>query len=153
LNRLEPAVLRAARDALDHPGISVVDAALTAAELGATGLHDPTEGGLAAGLHKLARASSIHIRVDRGTMLWFEPGRAVCFALGVDRWVTLASGCLLASFPPDRAETAVRALRAEDHPSAIVGVAETGSGVDDVEDDPIEWPERDEVARVVSTRS
>jgi hypothetical protein len=58
------AVIAAARRALRDPGISVVEAALRAAELGATALHDPTEGGLSAGLHELAEASGVALRVD-----------------------------------------------------------------------------------------
>ncbi|HSL67540.1 MAG TPA: AIR synthase related protein [Actinomycetota bacterium] len=150
LTRLPSAVLEAARGALDHPGISVVEPALLATELGATALHDPTEGGLAAGLHELARASAVRIRVERHAVLWFDPGREVCAALGADPWCTLASGCLLAAFPRERADPALHALRASGHPAAILGSAERGSGVQAAEGDPIRWPERDEVARILS---
>ncbi len=150
LSGLDRSVLQAARDALDDPGISVVEPALLATELGATALHDPTEGGLAAGLHELAHASGVHIHIDRDAILWFDPGREVCRVLGADPWSTLASGCLLAAFPPDRAETALRALGAGGHPAVAIGAAEPGSGVDDGEGHPIQWPQRDEVARVSS---
>ena len=49
--------LEAARTALETPGISVVEPALAAARAGAAALHDPTEGGLSAGLHERADAS------------------------------------------------------------------------------------------------
>ena len=148
LGRLDPAVLAAARRALDRPGISVVEPALQAVELGATALHDPTEGGLAGGLHELAHASGVRIRVDRGAVLWFDPGTEVCRVLGADPWSTLASGCLLAAYPPNRAESALRAFLAGGHPAAIIGAAESGSGVHDTESQAIPWPERDEVARL-----
>ncbi len=153
LGRLDTALLEAARDALDRPGISVVEPALLAAELGATALHDPTEGGLAAGLHEMAHASGVHIRVDRGAVLWFEPGTEVCRALGAEPWSTLASGSLLAAFSPDRAESALRVLVARGHRAAAIGGAESGSGVSDIEGNPIPWPERDEVARLLSGES
>jgi hydrogenase expression/formation protein HypE len=54
-----------------------VEPALLAADLGATAMHDPTEGGLVAGLHEMAAASHLRIRVDLGSVLWFEPGRAI----------------------------------------------------------------------------
>ncbi len=76
--------------------------------LGAIALHDPTEGGLAAGLHELAHASGVRIRIDRKAVLWFEPGVAVCRALGADPWATLASGTLLAAFPAELAEPPFR---------------------------------------------
>jgi hydrogenase maturation factor len=44
LDRVDPSTVRTAAAALGNPGISVVEAALAAAELGATALHDPTEG-------------------------------------------------------------------------------------------------------------
>jgi hydrogenase expression/formation protein HypE len=43
-------------------------------------------------------------------VLWFEPGISVCQALGADPWSTLASGTLLAVFPPEAAATALPAL-------------------------------------------
>jgi hydrogenase maturation factor len=150
---LEPAVLAAARTATDRPGISVVEPALLAARLGATALHDPTEGGLAAGLHELARASGLRIRVERAAVLWFEPGLAACRAAGADPWATLASGTLLATFPAPIAADAVRALAAEGAAAAIIGRVETGSGLCDVDGQRIPWPERDEVARLAGPGS
>jgi hydrogenase expression/formation protein HypE len=148
LESIEAAVLEAARAATEHPGISVVEAALAATRLGATAVHDVTEGGLAAGLHELAYASGVRLRVERGAVLWFEPGLAVCRALGVDPWTTLGSGALLATFAEPGADEAVRALAAAGHPAAVVGRAETGSGLVDGLGAEIAWPERDEVARL-----
>lgn len=147
---LDVDVARAAAAGLDDPGISVVEAALTAADLGATAMHDPTEGGLAAGLHELAAAAGVAVRVDRSRVLWFEPAVAVCRVLGADPWGVLASGSLLAGFEPTAASGAVEALAARGHAAAAIGVAETGSGVRDTDDRPIRWPERDEVARLRS---
>ena len=50
---------------------------------------------------ELAEASGVRLRIDSERVLWFEPGRAVCRSLGADPWGTLASGTLLAAFPPD----------------------------------------------------
>lgn len=147
---LDAAVVEAAARAVDEPGISVVEPAILAAELGATSLHDPTEGGLAAGLHEMARASRLGIRLDRAAVLWFEPGLAVCGALGADPWGTLASGTLLAGFPPEQAERAVGALASAGFRAAAIGLAVEGEGVTDEAGDPFPWPERDEVARVLS---
>lgn len=147
------AVLRAARGALDHPGISVVKPALLAAELGATAMHDPTEGGLVAGLHEMAAASRLRIRVDLGSVLWFEPGRAICTALAADPLATLASGCLLAAFGADRAKAVLQLLAQHGHSAAQIGTAEPGSGVCDADGRPLAWPGRDEVARLLSGKS
>ncbi len=150
---LDPAVVEAALGALDHPGISVVEPALLAAELGATAMHDPTEGGLVAGLHEIAAASRLRIRVDLGSVLWFEPGRALCAALGADPLATLASGCLLAAFPADRAKAVLQSLAQHGHAAAQIGTAEPGSGVCDADGRPLAWPGRDEVARLLSDKT
>jgi hydrogenase maturation factor len=151
LGALPPHVLEAARRALDDPGPSVVEAALAAAELGATALHDPTEGGLAAGLHELAHASGVAVRVDLDAVLWFGPGVAVCRALGADPWGALASGTLLAAFPSESAATAVAELSARGHTAAAIGAAEPGAGVVDAGGTPVARPPRDEVERVLSS--
>ena len=150
LSGCDPVTVGAAAAATHIPGISVVEAALTAAELGATALHDPTEGGLAAGLHELAAAARVGLRIDRAQVRWFEPGLAVCRALGADPWATLASGALLATFPPDRATAATEAIAARGYAVVTLGVAEPGQGVHDTEGGSIPWPERDEVARLLA---
>lgn len=138
LEGLDTGVLEAALRATEDPGISVVEAALDAARRGATALHDPTEGGLASGLHEMAAAAGVRLTVDRERVLWFEPGRAVCQALGADPWATIASGCVLATFPED-----------VESPGTPVGRVSEGSGVVDTEGRPIPWPDRDEVARIL----
>jgi hydrogenase maturation factor len=149
LASLEPAHLAAARRALSEPGISVVEPALLAADLGASALHDPTEGGLAAGLHELAQASGVALRVDASAVLWFEPGLAICRALGADPWGTLASGALLAAFPGPEAARAVEALRREGLPVAPIARVEAGAGVVLRGGGELALPPRDEVARVL----
>ena len=151
LGGLEPDIVRAAAAGLEDPGVSVVDAALAAAELGATALHDPTEGGLAGALHELASAAGAAIRIDRSRVLWFEPGVVVCGALGVDPWATLASGSLLATFAPATAAHAADELATRGHTTAVIGRVETGKGVRDTLDQTLAWPDRDEVARVLAS--
>lgn len=149
LGDLDPQLVARAREALDLPGISVVDAALVAAAHGATALHDPTEGGLAAGLVELAGASGVALEVEAAAVLWFEPGIAVCRALGADPWGTLASGALLAAFPADRAEPACTALERTGSPARIIARATRGAGVRLDDGSRLEAPERDEVARIL----
>ena len=71
---VSPALRAAAAASATSPGLSVVDAALLAAELGATSLHDPTEGGLATGLHELSTTSELCVELCEAAVLWFEPG-------------------------------------------------------------------------------
>lgn len=148
LGGVDPTVLATAQAALDRPGISIVEPALLAIRLGAVALHDPTEGGLATGLHELAHASGVRLRVDPEAVLWLDAGVAVCRELGADPWATLASGTLLAAFPEDGVEAALAAFAEAGYSAAAIGRAEPGSGVDDGTRS-IPWPERDEVDRVL----
>ena len=147
---VEPALVAAAREGLRDPGISVVEPALLSASLGATALHDPTEGGLATALHEMAEASGLAIAgLERDAVLWFEPGLALCRASGADPWGTLASGTLLAGFPAERAGEAEAALRSAGHVAARIGTAKAGSGVRDTGGREQPRFDRDELSRVL----
>jgi hydrogenase maturation factor len=149
LGALPPRTLQRAARGLEEPGISVVRAALLAARLGAHALHDPTEGGLAAGLVELAGASQLALTVDAGAVLWFEPGLAICEALGADPWCTLASGALLAAFPPDLADAACAELSQAGTPARIIATAREGQGVHLQDGRPLPAPPRDELSRLL----
>ncbi|MEE9278919.1 MAG: AIR synthase related protein [Myxococcota bacterium] len=149
LGSIDRELVRRARAALRDPGILVVEPALLAAALGASALHDPTEGGLSAGLYELAEASGVALELDADAVLWFEPGTALCAALGADPWGTLASGTLLAAFPTEAAEPARRALEDEGFAARAIAVARPGSGVLLDDGRPLERYERDELSRVL----
>ena len=148
LASVSPATLEAARTALESPGISVVEPALAAARSGATALHDPTEGGLSAGLHEMAAASGVAITLDPERIAWFDPGLSLCAAVGLDPWGTLASGALLAGFSPARLDGAVRALADGGHAPVVIGRARPGSGVAATDGTPLPRFERDELSRL-----
>ena len=147
----------AAAALLDRPGISVVRAAQLAAAAGVTAMHDPTEGGLATGLAELATAANAGLEVDAEAIRVLPETRAVCGALGLDPLGLLASGSLLASAAPERAEAVLGALHAEGIDAAVIGrvtAAEEGlrlrtqEGVSALPAFP-----RDELARFMSQRS
>ena len=148
LATLPEGTLRAARAALDAPGISVVEPALAATRAGASALHDPTEGGLSAGLHEMAGASGVALTLDAEHIAWFDAGVALCAAAGLDPWGTLASGALLAGFAPDRLDEALRDLARAGHTAAVIGRATAGSGVAFANGTPLPRYERDELSRL-----
>jgi hydrogenase expression/formation protein HypE len=150
LGKVAPEALAASRAALHDPGISVVEPALRAAALGATAMHDPTEGGLSAGLYELAEASGIALRVNAEAILWFEPGIAICKALAADPWGVLASGTLLAAFPERLADQAVSALTADGYATAAIARAVRGAGVARSDGEHFARYERDELSRILS---
>lgn len=148
-NAIAPEVLEEARAALSHPGISVVEPALAAAELGASALHDPTEGGLSAGLYELAEASGVSLEIAADAVLWYAPGVALCRALNADPWGVLASGTLLAAFPAALAVAAIEILETA-YPTAVIARAGHGSGVRIKSGRALPRYEQDEVARLLS---
>jgi len=127
--KVAAATLSEAADAMTNPGISVVEAALRATSLGASAMHDPTEGGLSAGLYEMAETAGVGLVVSADAVLWYEPGRVMAEALGIDPWGLLASGALLAAFPEDTAEDALATLSDEGFACAPIARAADGSGV------------------------
>jgi hydrogenase expression/formation protein HypE len=103
-------------DLLHDPGISVVPEALAAAGAGARALHDPTEGGVATGLHELADAAGVGLEIDKAALPMDADGVALCAAAKVDPLGALASGALLIVGAADRGaaiEAAVQAAGVE----------------------------------------
>lgn len=150
LGDVDPAVLRQAAGAIQNPGISVVAPALLAATLGVTAMHDPTEGGLSAGLHEMAEASGVALRIDRDAALWYEPGIALCEAVGADPWGMLASGTLLAAFPATLAAQAVREFAGKGYAVSRIAQAEAGMGAAFTDGTALRRYEQDELSRVLA---
>lgn len=75
--------------------LSVVPEALAAVGLGATAMHDPTEGGVVGALWEMAEASGCGFRISVSKMTVREPTRAICRELGLDPLRLIASGALL----------------------------------------------------------
>ncbi len=93
---IEEATLAEARHYLDEPGISVVRAARLAIEhADVHAMHDPTEGGLATGLHELAWASGVGLRVYRDQIPVLPACQRLCDELGLNPLGLIASGSLL----------------------------------------------------------
>jgi hydrogenase expression/formation protein HypE len=111
---------------------------------GVTSMHDATEGGVLGGLLEVASASEVGMRVDLGSIPVRPEVRAVCDHVGIDPYVSISEGTLIATVVPTRAEQFVRALEGRGIDAAIVGeVTERGAGrvlVDDGVERPLEHP-------------
>ncbi|SDR16722.1 AIR synthase family protein [Natronobacterium texcoconense] len=105
--------------------ISVVPDARAVREY-ATAMHDPTEGGVAAGLLELARASSVRIEVDREAVPVREETERLCDAADVDPLRIFGSGALLATVPSEDREDALEALEAAGLEAATIGTVAEG---------------------------
>ena len=148
--KVAAATLAEAAGALSEPGISVVDAALRATALGTSAMHDPTEGGLSAGLYEMAETAGVGLRVSADAVLWYEPGRRLAEALGIDPWGLLASGALLAAFPAAEADAVLETLAGKGFACATIARVVEGSGVAFEAGGQVPRFARDEMIRVVS---
>ncbi len=93
LGAVPPTLLDEARRYGDE--LSVVPEARLAVELGATAMHDPTEGGVIGALWEMAEASRCGFRVTVSAIPVRDATRAICEALAVDPLRLIASGALL----------------------------------------------------------
>ncbi|MEE9276403.1 MAG: AIR synthase-related protein [bacterium] len=123
--------LARARNHLFDPGISVVAPALAAAGTGRVhAMHDPTEGGLATGVHELADAAGLGARVEAAAVPLSEEGEAICRRLGLDPLGVITSGALLLAVAPEDEGEVRAALEAAGALGARIGaLLPAGEGV------------------------
>jgi len=106
------AFLTRARGYLRDPGIGVLrDARVAVAAAPVTAMHDPTEGGLATGLHELAAAAGVGLRIKATAIPVLSEAAALCKEFGLDPLGTIASGALLVTCPEAAVADLVQALQ------------------------------------------
>jgi len=106
--------IRRCRDFVHHPGISVLRDAMIAIDNGSIhSMHDPTEGGLATGLHEIARAADVGLVVEEESIHVFDECRMICKHYGIDPLGLIASGALLITLDSADTERVIRALKEE----------------------------------------
>lgn len=155
---LEPALgatlLARAAEYIHNPGISVVRPALTAAAGGHVhAMHDPTEGGLATGVHELAEAAELGAVVNEAAIPLSEEGAAICRALNLDPLGVITSGALLLAVPPEaEAETRSALVEAGAQGTRIGTLTPPEQGIRLVrgeEEVPLPRYDSDEISRVL----
>lgn len=109
--------------------LTVVRPALLAHRLGATLLHDISEGGLSASLHELARATGKSPHVDLSTVPFNKDAYCLTSSLGGDPYSASSFGALLIVAPPSKTDGILRGMRRLGEPVAQCGRVERGSGV------------------------
>jgi hydrogenase maturation factor len=145
---------RAARFLLE-PGISIVGAALAAANVGEAvhAMHDPTEGGLATGLFELVAPAGLGLQVIRELIPIAPETDAICNTLALDPLKLIASGALLIAVARDSADSVLKAVEAAGVPVVVIGeVRAAAEGITIVTNgviEPISPPVRDEIARAL----
>jgi len=102
--------------------ISVVRDALTAFKTGGVlAMHDPTEGGVAGGLHELADASNIGFQVYEEKILVSEETRKICAHFEIDPLQLISSGSLLIVAEKEKTKEIVSRLSQNDVPASVIG--------------------------------
>jgi len=102
--------------------ISVVNDAIIAFKTGGvSAMHDPTEGGVAGGLHELADAANVGFQVYEEKILIPEETRKICTHFGIDSLQLISSGSLLIVVEEEKAEEIVRRLLQNAIHASIIG--------------------------------
>lgn len=108
--------------------ISVVEPAIAVRSL-ATGMHDPTEGGIVAGLVEIAAAADCRIEVDPDAIPVGTDTAALCAAMDVDPLRIFGSGALLVTVRPKDRAAAVDALAATGIEASVIGRVTEGDPI------------------------
>ncbi|HSJ49693.1 MAG TPA: AIR synthase-related protein, partial [Actinomycetota bacterium] len=96
---------------------------------GVTSMHDATEGGVIGGLLEVADASGVGLRIDLAKIPVRPEVRAVCEHTGMDPYVAISEGTLIATVVPGRADAFLAALGVAGIDAAAVGeVTERSDG-------------------------
>jgi hydrogenase expression/formation protein HypE len=112
---------------LHEPGISILKEGRILERYRLSAAHDPTEGGIATGIHEIASRSGVGVRVF-GERIPVKPAtQAVCRRFGLDPLGALSSGVFLFTTPPEVARRALAALARGGVEAALIGEI-TGRG-------------------------
>ena len=115
---------------LDQPGISIVEEGKALEDAALTSGHDPTEGGVAMGVHEICRGSGLGAVLRREALPVREETRLLCEVFGMDPLGLLSSGVFLFTAPREEAAAACGVLQARGIPATPIGtMLEKGEGV------------------------
>jgi hydrogenase expression/formation protein HypE len=102
--------------------ISVVKDAITAFRIGGvSAMHDPTEGGVAGGLHELADAANVGFQVYEKEILIPEETRKICVYFEADPLQLISSGSLLIVAEEEKTDEILSGLSRNGVQASIIG--------------------------------
>jgi hydrogenase maturation factor len=157
LTGIDKNVVKRAEKFMEEPGICVVREALAAAGIADVhGMHDPTEGGILAGLHELTTIASVGAEIDDDAITVFPETDIICRELSLDPKGLLASGALLIVADETDTDTILRRYKEMDVPARVIGsVKEKSFGIKlkkGNEHNDIPPLSRDEITRIFQAR-
>lgn len=144
--RMDDALLESAQAMMGH--ISVVKEGMIAGKMGATAMHDVTEGGVLGALWELAEASGVGLRIYEDKIPVRPETRTICEEFGLNPLKLISSGCMLITCRDGQGM--LEALNREGIPASIIGevVEEGRTLVSGEREEPIDPPESDELYKV-----
>lgn len=102
--------------------ISVVKDAITACKTGGVhAMHDPTEGGIAGGIHEMADAAGLGVKVAEEKIVVLPETAQICRHFKVDPLQLISSGALLIAAEAGKAEDIVEGLHKQQVQAAVIG--------------------------------
>ncbi len=102
--------------------ISVVKDAITAHRTGGVhAMHDPTEGGVAGGIHEVADAAGLGVKVAEEKIVVLPETAQICRHFKVDPLQLISSGALLIAANPEKANSIVSSLKQQRIQASIIG--------------------------------
>ncbi|MFZ0965299.1 MAG: AIR synthase family protein [Candidatus Bathyarchaeia archaeon] len=117
---LKPTMLQNAKKFYNN--ISVVKDALTAFKTGGvTAMHDPTEGGVSGGIHEMADASNLGVKIFEEKIHVQPETSKICEFFHVDPLQLISSGALLISAKPEFADKIIGELEQKKIYASIIG--------------------------------
>ncbi len=102
--------------------ISIVREAILAFRTGyVTAMHDPTEGGVAGGIHELADASKVGFKIYEEKLAIAEETLKICKFFQIDPFQLIASGSLLIAVEKDFADKVTKTLNESNIAATVIG--------------------------------
>lgn len=84
-------------------------------------MHDPTEGGVATGLHEMAQASGVGLEIREEALPYLPETLVLCQHFGLEPLGVIASGALLIAADPDFTPGIVKNLDQAGIKAAVIG--------------------------------
>lgn len=117
---IKPSIVESAKKFFNQ--ISIVKEAITAFKTGGVNaMHDPTEGGLAGGIHEMADASNLGVKIFEEKIRIQPETNEICKFFKIDPLQLISSGALLISAKPEFADRIVKKLEQKQIHASVIG--------------------------------
>ena len=130
--------------------ISVVKEGVVAGEMGASGMHDITEGGLLGAVWEMCEASSVGALLYKDKVFIAHSTEKICNYFSIDPFRLISSGCMLITIAEPKAESLVKVLESHGIRASVIGeITKTARYMRDGENFiPIEAPQSDDLYKI-----